>query len=99
MAEHRRLFEARLSSLDLEADELTRSYPLLFERLRERCSGCESPEQCARDLAADLVEEGSQEWRDYCRNAGTLRMLSAVQASRSDRDADVPRKQEALHRE
>ena len=87
--------------LGLEAGELTRSCPLVFERLRDRCSGCESPDQCARDLADALVEEDSQEWRDYCRNAGTLRMLSAVQAAGSDYDADARRvvEKEALHRE
>jgi len=101
IADHRHLLEARLALLGLEAGELTRSCPLVFERLRDRCSGCESPDQCARDLADALVEEDSQEWRDYCRNAGTLRMLSAVQAAGSDYDADARRVvgKEALHRE
>src|SRR5215212_10508377 len=52
IADHRHLLEARLALLGLEAGELTRSCPLVFERLRERCSGCESPHPCARDLAA-----------------------------------------------
>jgi hypothetical protein len=79
------LLRTRLASLGIDPDELTGSYPLLFERLEARCSSCESPEKCARELANGLVEEGSQEWRDYCRNAGTLRMVSAVQTARRDR--------------
>ena len=101
IADNRHLLEARLALLGLEAGELTRSCPLVFERLRDRCSGCESPDQCARDLADALVQEDSQEWRDYCRNAGKLRMLSAVQAAGSDDDAEARRvvEKEALHRE
>src|SRR5215207_9237707 len=76
------------------------SEPNLLERLQDGAPTARA-RRCAQDLAKALVAEGSQEWRDYCRNAGTLRMLNAVQASGSDHDADARRvvEQEALHRE
>lgn len=74
----------RMKSLDLDADELARSEPLLFRQLESRCRSCEGQEQCERDLARKSIDQPCYEWRDYCPNGAMLNMLNVVQGCAFD---------------
>ena len=75
------LLERRMEALLLNPDEVTHIDPLIVRELRHRCVKCEKRRQCALDLADKFADPGWQCWRDYCPNAATLLMLSALQNS------------------
>ena len=75
------LLERRMEALLLNPDEVTHIEPLMVRELQHRCVRCEKRRQCALDLADRSADPGWQCWRDYCRNAATLLMLSALQGS------------------
>ena len=77
------LLERRMEALQLNPDELTHIEPLMVRELQHRCVKCEKRRQCALDLADRSVDPEWQCWRDYCPNAATLLMLSALQSSKS----------------
>jgi hypothetical protein len=76
------LLPRRMAALGLEPDEVARLEPRVFRGLSWRCMSCESPGQCAWDLADDFPLTASQEWRqdwqDYCPNAATLSWLGEM---------------------
>jgi hypothetical protein len=72
------LLRRRMTVLRLDVEAWPRSEPAMFADLQESCSACVSRNPCAYDLAA-YPEEGWADWRDYCPNAATLRMLVALQ--------------------
>ena len=74
------LLERRMEALSLNPDEVAHLEPLTVRQLQHRCVQCETREQCALDLADELVDPGRQSWRDYCPNAATLAMLSTLQS-------------------
>jgi hypothetical protein len=84
------LLPRRMTMLQLDPDEVARLEPGVFRHLYWRCMLCQSPGQCALDLADDSPITASQELRhDYCPNAATLRWLrempwfcSATESSR-----------------
>jgi len=75
------LLERRMEALLLNPDEVTHIDPLIVRELRNRCVKCEKRRQCALDLADKFTDPGWQCWRDYCPNAATLLMLSALQSN------------------
>jgi hypothetical protein len=74
------LLERRMVALSLIPDEIAHVEPLTVRELRHRCVKCEKREECALDLADELIDPGSQSWREYCPNAATLAMLSTLQS-------------------
>lgn len=83
------LLERRMEALSLNLDEVAHLEPLTVRQLQHRCVQCETREQCALDLADELIDPGRQSWRDYCPNAATLAMLSTLQAAREDHPASA----------
>lgn len=65
----------RMAALDLDRKEVSQTEPATFQDLQRVCTLCESHRQCARDLARDSADP---EWKDYCPNVATLRMLNAM---------------------
>jgi hypothetical protein len=74
------LLERRMEALSLNPDEVAHLEPVTVRQLQHRCVQCETREQCALDLADELIDPGRQSWRDYCPNAATLAMLSTLQS-------------------
>ncbi|MDC7789733.1 hypothetical protein PQJ75_18870 [Rhodoplanes sp. TEM] len=74
----------RMRALRLDPDELYCSEPRAFGVLRRRCAGCTVPGRCARDLADEFADPAWQDWRNYCPNATTLSILSALRACGPD---------------
>ncbi len=69
----------RMAALHLDPVTFAREQPVKFRVLQGLCERCETPEQCARDLADSSADPGWQDWRDYCRNATILSALSALE--------------------
>ena len=78
------LLRRRMAALHLEPGELARSEPATFAELQRLCTTCDSRGRCALDLADEFSDPAWQAWRDYCPNAKTLSLLSALQGCRSD---------------
>lgn len=78
------LLERRMAALDLDPEELVRSEPVLLRGFQSLCASCQSPVQCAHDLARefarDPAEPASTDWRDYCPNGTRLNMLSTLKS-------------------
>jgi hypothetical protein len=74
------LLERRMGLLSLDPDEIAHMEPDIVGKLRHHCVKCTDRDQCALDLADKSADPGWQYWRDYCPNAATLTMLSALQA-------------------
>jgi len=74
------LLERRMEALALDPVEVGHIEPLTVRELQHRCVKCAKREQCALDLADKFADPGWQDWRDYCPNAATLTMLSALQS-------------------
>ncbi len=76
------LLPRRMATLGLDPDEVARLEPRVFRALSWRCTLCQSPGQCAWDLADDFPVPASQElrqdWQDYCPNAATLSWLGEM---------------------
>ena len=72
-AERAQLLPRRLAALGLDRDKLACSQSLTVRELVERCTACESPEQCAWDLREDPA---NPVWQAYCPNAATLMALA-----------------------
>jgi len=70
------LLGRRMVALDLDPYELALSEPALARHLQRVCTSCDSPGQCLSDLAR---EPANPAWQEYCPNARTLNMLSALQ--------------------
>lgn len=68
----------RMRALRLDPDELYCREPRAFGMLRRLCATCPVPGRCARDLADEFADPAWQDWRNYCPNATTLSILSAL---------------------
>lgn len=79
----------RMRALRLDPDELYCSEPRAFGVLRKLCATCSVPGRCARDLTDEFSDPGWQDWRNYCPNATTLSILSALRACGPD-EIDSP---------
>lgn len=79
----------RMRALRLDPDELYCSEPRAFGMLRRLCATCPVPGRCARDLADEFADPAWQDWRNYCPNATTLSILSALRGCGLD-DAEAP---------
>jgi len=73
------LLPRRMAALHLDVDGFARREPLTFRELHRLCALCDSHRQCARGLADEMADPGWQDWRDYCPNATTLSLLSALE--------------------
>jgi uncharacterized protein DUF6455 len=74
------LLQRRMEALSLDLDDVTRTEPLVLQKLQHRCIKCERRGQCALELADKSADPASENWRDYCPNAATLSMLSTLQS-------------------
>jgi hypothetical protein len=77
------LLARRMAALDLDPYELAIGEPALVGHLQRRCMLCESWPRCLQDLARNPIGSAwrdRQEWLEYCPNASTLEMLSALQS-------------------
>lgn len=68
----------RMAVLRLDPDEIADDDPVLYCDLRSNCILCRAREECEYDLAHEAADLAWQNWRDYCPNATTLTVLSAV---------------------
>jgi hypothetical protein len=68
----------RMTALELDWDKLASVRPSTVRELVERCTTCESPEQCEWDLRED---PSNPAWQAYCPNAATLMALARPPAS------------------
>jgi len=78
------LLERRLTTLGLEPAELARVDPEIWDRLQRLCATCDSRGRCALDLAGDVADGSRVDWEDYCPNAMTLNVLSALRCPTVD---------------
>jgi len=83
-AERALLLPHRLAALEIDEDKLARGKPLTVRELVERCTTCESPEQCAWDLREDPANPA---WQAYCPNAATLTALARLPSLQTTRPA------------
>ncbi|NVO13773.1 MAG: hypothetical protein HXX10_07030 [Rhodoplanes sp.] len=74
----------RMRALRLDPDELYCNEPRAFSVLRKLCATCSVPARCARDLGDEFSDPGWQDWRNYCPNATTLSILSALRGCGPD---------------
>jgi uncharacterized protein DUF6455 len=73
--ERAQLLPRRMAALELDRDKLACGKPLTLRELVERCTTCESPEQCAWDLGEDPANPA---WQAYCPNTATLMALARL---------------------
>jgi hypothetical protein len=74
-AERAQLLPRRMAALDLDRDKLARAEAATVRELVERCTACESPEQCEWDLRQDPADPA---WQTYCPNALALMALARL---------------------
>ena len=74
-AERAQLLPRRMAALELDGDKLASVKPATVRELVERCTTCESPEQCEWDLRQDPANPA---WQVYCPNAATLMALARL---------------------
>jgi hypothetical protein len=67
------LLARRLEALDLDPEEIRELSSFLYADLQRTCALCQEHGRCTHDLDE---RPQSQDWRSYCPNAGTLRMLT-----------------------
>ena len=78
------LLPRRMAALGLDREELA---PSTAREVVERCTTCESPEQCEWDLVQNPTNPA---WQAYCPNAATLMALArrpGCQAAETAREA------------
>jgi hypothetical protein len=77
------LLARRMVALALDPYEAALGEPALVRHLQRRCALCESRGRCLRDLACEStgsVWPDPHAWQEYCPNASTLEMLSALES-------------------
>jgi hypothetical protein len=77
------LLSLRMQVLRLDVDQLGSADLWGFRELQRLCAKCESRLECARTLADEFSDPGWQDWRNYCPNATTLSILSALHGTDS----------------
>jgi hypothetical protein len=78
------LLSGRMRVLHLEPDEFGSAEVWGFRELQRLCTRCEARAKCADGLADEFSDTGWQDWRDYCPNATTLSILSALRGAGSE---------------
>ena len=78
------LLSCRMRVLHLEPDEFGGAEGWGFRELQKLCNRGEAGAKCARGLADEFADPGWQDWRDYCPNATTLSILSALRGAGSE---------------
>ena len=69
----------RMALNHVDRAEVAQNDPLLFYELQGVCTLCPSKEQCVLDLANEVVDDSSEEWREYCPNATAFAALEMQQ--------------------
>jgi hypothetical protein len=64
----------RMTALDLDPNEVSRTEPETFRDLQRLCTLCRHHRRCARDFDREAATEV---WDVYCPNTGTLAALNA----------------------
>ena len=64
-----------MAALDLDRDKVARAEAPTVRELVERCTACDSPEQCERALRQDPDDRA---WQTYCPNASALIALAKL---------------------
>jgi hypothetical protein len=72
------LLACRMVALHLDTVELTAAELATLRDMQRLCAACESRRQCADDLGDEFADPGWQNWRNYCPNATTLSILTAL---------------------
>ena len=72
-AERAQLLPLRMVALGLNPEKLARAEPCKVSELVERCTACDSPEECEWDLRRDPADPT---WQTYCPNAASLTALT-----------------------
>jgi hypothetical protein len=70
----------RMRGLHIDPDDFAHAERLAFHEVQNLCAKCDRTSQCAQDLGDEFADPAWQEWRDYCPNATTLSILSALQS-------------------
>lgn len=65
----------RMAALDLDRNEVARTYGPVFQDLQRVCVTCQRRRRCTHDLVRDAAIPA---WKDYCPNAATLVALDAL---------------------
>ena len=72
----------RMTALNLEVEEVSRTVPETYQVLRRVCAICDNRTNCARDFTRN---PSGSEWKKYCPNTGTLVFFDALaRASRAE---------------
>jgi hypothetical protein len=74
-AERAQLLPRRMAALDLDRDRVARAEAPVVRELVERCTACDSPEQCEQALRQDPADRA---WQTYCPNASALMTLTML---------------------
>jgi hypothetical protein len=77
------LLARRMRGLHLDPERFASSEESAFAELARLCARCESGGHCGRGLDDEFADLGWQAWRDYCPNATTLSVLTALQGCES----------------
>jgi len=72
------LLVRRMQALHLDPDRFAVGEDCAFAELKRLCARCDNRGQCERELDDEFADPGWQVWRDYCPNATTLSMLTAL---------------------
>ena len=72
-AERAQLLPHRMVALGLDPEKFARAEPCKVRELVERCTACDSPEECEWDLRQDPA---GPTWQAYCPNAASLTALT-----------------------
>ena len=74
-SENTDLLRHRLQTLQIDANDLARSDPLVFSELHQIPKKCVSRGACSLDLERASADAAWGEWRDYCPSAAKLNDL------------------------
>jgi hypothetical protein len=74
-AERAQLLPRRMAALDLDPDKVARAEAPMVRELVERCTACNSPEECEQALRQDPADRA---WQTYCPNASALMTLTML---------------------
>lgn len=65
----------RMAALALDPTVVADSEPGAFEDLRNRCTKCECPDRCERDLRCDPA---GTLWKSYCPNFDLINFMTEM---------------------
>jgi hypothetical protein len=72
---HPELLCGRMAMLGIDRGAIEQADSQMFDKLEQRCAGCEYPQACALDLEHDPT---NPVWEAYCPNSALLTVLTAA---------------------